>query len=116
MSVAAFDTLKFAKQLKQAGVPEQQAEAQATALAEVLQSGIQDLATKNETTQIRQDLKTEIAQVRQDLKHESESIRQEMKQMEQRLDAKIDNLAARVYGELALMKWMLGSTVAGIVA
>jgi len=43
MSVAAFDTLKFANRLKQAGVPERQAEAEAEALAEILEVNLKEL-------------------------------------------------------------------------
>ena len=66
MPVAAFDTLKYAKQLKLAGVSEEQAEAQSAALAEALQTGIQNLVT---TTEFRA---------------ESGSIRQEMRSLSAR--------------------------------
>lgn len=48
MSTLTFDTLKFANRLKTAGMPPEQAEAEAEALAEVLSEAIKtsDLATK----------------------------------------------------------------------
>ena len=97
MPITAFDTLKYAKQLKQSGIPAEQAEAQATALAEALQSGFQELATKSE-------LKVENDQIRQEFKNEAALIRQAMKAMEARLD-----------GQLTLIKWMLGATFAGVI-
>ena len=54
MSVIAFDTLKYAKRLKDSGVPDKQAEAEAEALAEVLEVNLKDLATKED---LRRDLR-----------------------------------------------------------
>ena len=53
MSAIAFDTLKYSKRLKEAGVPDKQAEAEAEALAEVLEVNLKDLATKED---LRRDL------------------------------------------------------------
>lgn len=48
MTTLTFDTLKFANRLKSAGVPPQQAEAEAEALAEVMAEAVKasDLSTK----------------------------------------------------------------------
>ncbi len=54
MSAIAFDTLKYSKRLKEAGVPDKQAEAEAEALAEVLEVNLKDLATKED---LRRDLR-----------------------------------------------------------
>ncbi len=54
MSVIAFDTLKYAKRLKDSGVPDKQAEAEAEALAEVLEVNLKDLPTKED---LRRDLR-----------------------------------------------------------
>lgn len=54
MAAIQFDTLKFARRLKSAGVPDAQAEAQADALAELFASGISELATK---TELRQEIR-----------------------------------------------------------
>lgn len=48
MTTIAFDTLKFSNTLKAAGVPAAQAEAEATALAEVLEVNLKELATKDD--------------------------------------------------------------------
>lgn len=47
MSTLTFDTLKFANRLKAAGVPDQQAEAEAEVLAEALEVNLKDLATQS---------------------------------------------------------------------
>ena len=54
MPIIAFDTLKYAKRLKDSGVPDKQAEAEAEALAEVLEVNLKDLATKED---LRRDLR-----------------------------------------------------------
>jgi hypothetical protein len=53
MTTITFDTLKFANRLKAAGVPPQQAEAEAEVLAEVLAEAVKtsDLATKNDISE-----------------------------------------------------------------
>ena len=71
MATITFDTLKFANTLKEAGVPSAQAEAEATALSEVLEVNLKDLVTK------------------QDLKYEAELLRRDMHDMEQRLIIKL---------------------------
>jgi coiled-coil family 90 protein len=60
MATVTFDTLKYAQRLKEGGLPPEQAEAQARALAEVLQVNMGDLVT-------RQDLQIELAPIRTDL-------------------------------------------------
>ncbi len=49
----AFDTLSYARRLKQAGVPEQQAEAMAEATRELV---VQDVATKSDLIALEQRL------------------------------------------------------------
>lgn len=49
----SIDTLKYARRLKAAGVPAEQAEAQAEAINEAVQSG---LATKADVAMLRADL------------------------------------------------------------
>lgn len=60
MSIVAFDTLKYANRLKAAGVPPAQAEAEAEALSEALETNLADLVTKK-------DLQLELAPIRSDL-------------------------------------------------
>ena len=90
MSVATFDTLKFANTLKAAGVPDKQAEAQATAFAEVIQINLKDLVTTD------------------DLKVTEDGLRKEIKESEQRVNARLDTVVAQLRGELVLLKWMIG--------
>ena len=82
MTVAAFDTLKYANTLKAAGVPEKQAEAQATILADALSFNLRDLVTKD-------DLKQAIDLLRADM----------------------NLLRADTNANFALLKWMVGALV-----
>lgn len=56
MATLTFDTLKFANKLKAAGLPPDQAEAQAEALAEVIEVNIQDLVTRDDLAAQLKDL------------------------------------------------------------
>src|SRR5436190_957859 len=82
MAVATFDTLKFANTLKAAGVPAQQAEAQASVLAEALAVNFKELATKDDLAQLRAEWKSDL------------------RETEQRLNARIDSLAAKVESQI----------------
>ncbi|MEI6545368.1 MAG: DUF1640 domain-containing protein [Methylococcales bacterium] len=89
MATITFDTLKFANTLKEAGVPSAQAEAEATALSEVLEVNLKDLVTK------------------QDLKYEAELLRRDMHDMEQRLIIKLGALMAFSIGIVAALVKLL---------
>ena len=108
MPVITFDTLKFANQLKTAGVPVTHAEAEAKALSEVFESNLGELATK-------EDLRA----TKEDLRHEIEGVRHEMKELELRIDTRfgqIDTRFEKVHGEMLLLKWMLGLLIAGVAS
>lgn len=105
MATITFDTLKFPNKLKAAGVADKHAEAEAEAIAEVIQVNFKELVTK-------------------------EDLRRELKELELRFDAKLDRLEGKligeitqvrgeitqVRGEIALLKWMLGVLLAGVVS
>ena len=87
MSTITFDTLKFAQRLEQSGIPRNQAEAFAEAQKDFLDEITQvELATKNDIKDIRNDI---------------QSIR--LKMVEQ-------------YGQFALLKWMIGFLIVGILS
>jgi len=57
MSTVTFDTLKFARRLKDAGIPEQHAEAEAAALAEVFSEAVDSqLSTKADIHRVEKEL------------------------------------------------------------
>ena len=108
MAVATFDTLKFANTLKAAGVPGQQAEAQAVAFAEVIQVNFKDLVTKEDLALAKNELKQEIAQVRTESKQDSESLEQRLGSRIDLVVAEVKNLRTELKGEMTLLKWMFG--------
>jgi len=62
MATVTFDTLKFANQLKTAGVPAGHAEAEAKALSEVFETNLSELATKADLREVEIKIeKTELA-------------------------------------------------------
>jgi len=84
MATATFDTLAYAKKLKSAGFTEQQAEAQAEALAEIVD---ERLATK-----------TDIHALRRIMKEMETSLTRDMKELELHLK---HDLTLRLGGMLA---------------
>jgi hypothetical protein len=60
MTTLTFDTLAYAKRLRDAGMPESQAEAQAAALADALRQSTSDLVTKQDLAVAVADLKADL--------------------------------------------------------
>ncbi len=106
-----FDTYHYITTLKEAGMPEKQAEAlskaQQTSLSECLDT---TLASKQDV----RELKLELKQVKSELKEEIMELRSELKEeiAELRLDTKVEikNLESKVN----LHSYMLGIIIAGI--
>jgi hypothetical protein len=63
MHAMAIDTLKFAKHLKDAGVPEVQAEAQAEALVEAFDRSHEELATKADLRELALKINAQMLKV-----------------------------------------------------
>jgi len=92
MATITFDTLKFANQLKTAGVPAVQAEAEAKALSEVFETNLSELATK-------EDLHHEISNVR----HEISDLRKDIEKLELRMTIKLGSIVIAALGVLTLI-------------
>ncbi len=93
MNAIAFDTLKFAKRLKEAGFTEQQAEALANAEAEFIE---QNLASKRDIA----DVKRDIADIKRDIKELEVTLRNEIKQLEVTLRGDIKQLDVMLRGDI----------------
>jgi hypothetical protein len=129
MPVAAFDTHKYAKQLQRAGVPEEQVEAQVAALSEAMQTGLQELVTKQDLAEVKQDLaavkpelkqdiaavKQELTAVKQELKQDIAAVRQDMAAMKQELKGEAALIREEFKGQMLLVKWMLGVSITASV-
>ncbi|MFH0342188.1 MAG: hypothetical protein ACHBNF_08675 [Chromatiales bacterium] len=111
MNAIAFDTLKFAKRLKEAGFTEQQAEALADAEAEFIE---QNLATKRDIADIKRDIadiKRDIKELEVKLEVKIEQIRsdlsRDMKDLEYRMTIKLGTLMVVAVGAMATLVKLL---------
>ncbi len=104
MAAIAFDTLKFARRLKEVGVPEAQAEAQAELMAEAFVFNMDALVTKD---YLEQCLDARFAV--QDTRIEQRFAAQDAR-IEQRFNH-IDVALVGISGELKLLRWMLALIV-----
>jgi hypothetical protein len=100
MATITFDTLKFANTLKEAGVPSAQAEAEATALSEVLEVNLKELVTK-------EDLHREIESLRREVMTGFSQVDSRFIQLEQRLIIKLGGLMALSIGIVAALVKLL---------
>ena len=107
MPAVTFDTLKFANQLKTAGVPVIHAEAEAKALSEVFETNLGELATK-------EDLHHEIDGLRHETKELETSLRHEMKELETGLRHEIRGLETSLHHEMSDLRKDMDIRFAGV--
>lgn len=110
MSATDFDTLAYAKKLREAGFTESQAETQAEALRAVIDS---NLATKADIALVHRDIEL----LRRDMKELESALRRDMKELENTLRQAIKESELRGSQNLAeakadLLKWMVGLLIA----
>lgn len=86
-TMVIFDTLAYAKKLKQAGFTEAQAEVQAEGLAQILESNI---ATKRDIEEVKRDI---------------EEVRRDIEEMGYKLTIRLGGMLAVAVGLLAAMKF-----------
>ena len=102
MNAIAFDTLKFAKRLKEAGFTEQQAEALADAEAEFIE---QNLATKRDIADVKRDIK----ELEVTLRNEIKQLDVKMEQIRSDLARDLKDLEYRMTMKLTLMVVAVGA-------
>ena len=110
MNMVAFDTLKLARKLRDAGMPAEQAEAVAEAEAEALGEFVMaHLATKDDIAELKQ----EIAEVRSELKQDIAEVRSELKQDIAEVRTEVAGLKAQIVaqGNRHIM-WSIGTMIA----
>ena len=110
MAIVSFDTLTYAKKLKEAGFTEQQAEVQAEVQAELLQklseAQTAHLATKLDITELRTDLE----RLRTDLERQINELRTDL---ERRLGA-VENRLASIETGFSMMQRLTYIVLGGI--
>ena len=142
MASATFDTLKFANALKAVGVPDKQAEAEASVLSEVFSINFREVATKEDLKRVVADIdgklreleqrllakidqnKTELTakidQFRLELNAKIDQNKTELlaktEQVRSELNAKIDMIHSKLSGDMILIRWMLGLLISFAVA
>ena len=119
MAIAALDTLKIARKLRDAGVPEKQAEAQAEVMAETFVYTIDKLVTTDamnarfneQDTRIDGLFKEQDARLDGRFKEQDARVDGHFKQQ----DARIDTRFAELGGEMKLQRWILAAVAASTV-
>ncbi len=82
MAALIFDTLRFSKQLRMAGIPAAKAEAETKVLAEFFETNLKDLVTKEDLFITKESLQHEIKDLRNDfgvLRHDVGELQNDMK-------------------------------------
>ena len=111
MAVATFDTLKFANTLKAAGMPPQQAEAQAVAFAEVIQLNLRDLVTKEDLDRAVDQLRAELSQYAKSAKADLDQAVRDLRHEIKEESLKLTNQITQLRGEFNQLKWMTGGVI-----
>lgn len=87
----AFDTLTYAKKLRDAGFTQEQAEVQAHALADIVE---ERLATKQDIATLHRNIKELETSLRHDIKELETSLQRDMKDMEYRMTIRLGTMLA----------------------
>ncbi|UUM21652.1 CCDC90 family protein [Mycoavidus sp. SF9855] len=113
MAIALFDTLKFAKRLKEAGVSSAHAEAEAEVLSEIFAVNFQELPTKQDLQAVKEELQHEIKGVREELRVEIKDLRKDISGFRTEVDSKLEKLELRLTIKLTfIMAALLGAAAA----
>jgi ethanolamine utilization protein EutP (predicted NTPase) len=107
----AFDTLTYARRLREVGVPQEQAEALAAAVTETLatKQDLRELATKEDVAATRRD----VAAVKQELHELGVSLRQELRELAATTNQNMRELELQLTVRLG---GMIGVSVAAVAA
>jgi hypothetical protein len=103
MNHVAFDTLKLAKGLEEAGFPPNQAAGTASALGEAMTELQANLVTKSEFAAFRAETRHEFEHVR----HDFELVRRDLAALELRMTVKLGGMLAGAIGLTAAMVKLL---------
>ncbi len=119
MAIAIFDTLKFSKRLKEAGVPSAQAEAEAEVLSEIFAVNLQELPTKEDLHAVKEELRHEISDLRKDMDLKFEqtisTLRGEISGLGNNLRGEISGLREEASSnKFELLKWFVGISIAQV--
>ena len=100
----AFNALKHVQELREAGVPQEQAEVQAKGLQLVQNDLLENLATK-------EDLKHNIELLRKDMKESENNLKRDIKELEIKLSGNIKELETKLSGDIKELEIRLGGDI-----
>ncbi|UAW63801.1 CCDC90 family protein [Mycoavidus sp. HKI] len=92
MAMVIFDTLKFSKRLKEAGVPSAQAEAEAEVLSEIFAVNLQELPTKEDLQAVKEELRHEIKEVRSEINELRDEVKADINELRDEVKAEIKDV------------------------
>ncbi len=115
MVSVTFDTLKFANRLKAAGVPDKQAEAEAEALAEVMEINLRDLATKEDLERFKTDIQRDLRELEQRMIGLEQRMEDRLQELEQRMEGRLRELEQRMTIKLGALMAVAVGVVAALV-
>lgn len=96
----AFDTLGYAKKLRNPGIPQDQAEAHAEAAQEFVMA---ELVTRHDLGVARNDLEGSIAALRRDLEGRIEVVSKDLEALRRHVDDAIDRQSLRLTVRMGVM-------------
>ena len=94
MTIVAFDTLRFSRNLAEAGLAPAQADGIAAATASALAEVVGQLATRDDLASQNQAFRSEIAALRQETKAEIAALRHDLRELELRMTIKLGTMMA----------------------
>jgi len=114
LALPVFNPMKFANRLKEAGIPEKQAEAEAEVLHEALVVQAQAVSELENTVKtLAADTKRDAGQMAS--KGDITDVRSEITEVRSEIaDVRGEIIAVR--GDIKLLRWMLGILIAGVFA
>ncbi len=117
MIAVTFDTFKFVRRLKEAGIPENQAEAISEAIKETHANQFEEMAAKRDLKELEGQLSTkaDVADLHKIDMHILE-LKQDAKEAKSELKRDIKELELRMTAEIAPLKWGMAVCVGGVIA
>ncbi len=100
MPALAFDTHAFVKKLRDAGVPEPQAEIQVEAIAAIIEAR---MATKQDLELQKVEIQRDITELKRDIKELDVTLETRIKELEMRLLIRLGGILFAGIGALAIL-------------
>lgn len=103
--MAVFDTLKLARSLREAGMPGEQAEATAGALADAFTG---EIAEKRDVEALRRDLEAGVASTKREFEAGAASTKRELEAVAAAAKRDLEGAVDKIGARLTFQQWQLG--------